>query len=256
MTKRRLRDRVYRPIVARAITSPTGLVAGSAAAAALLAAGAPVGAAAATGLLAWALPVARAVLSGGPWRRKRPSRADLPKRWASHLADADEALECYRRSIRRCAPGPLRDRLDLLEEDFVESVERCVDLARWGAEAEAARKELDPARIERAGRPAGEQARHVAADQREVMARLDAVTDEAHARLVLINGRLDEAVGRAVEMAGQAGHGSSVDRDLGSGEVASKLRALRAALDEVEGLDPEHRNHNRGRRSRRATSTE
>ena len=257
MTRVRLRDRIYRPIVARAITSPAGVVAGSAAAAALLAGGAPVAGAVAAGALAWAVPIVRAVFSGGIGRARRhvTDAQDLPERWTAHLEDAEQALARYRRAVRPCSSGPLRDRLEVLEDDFVESVERCTDLALWGAEAEAARQELDPARIERSARSTGSHARHVAQDQRDVMARLDAVTSEAHGRLVLINGRLDEAVGRAVEMAGKSRRRAG-GRDLGSGEVASKLRALRAALDEVDGLGVEHRSHSRSGRSGRATSAE
>ena len=257
MTRPRLRDRIYRPVVARAITSPVGVVAGSAAAAGLLASGAPVAGAVAAGALAWAVPIIRAVFSGGiGWRRRAVTDpADLPERWAAHLEDAEKALARYRRAVGRCTAGPLRERLELLEDEFMESVERCSDLALWGAEAEAARQELDPARIERTARSAGRHARHVADDQRDVMARLDAVIDEANGRLVMINGRLDEAVGRAVEMAGKSRRRAG-GRDLGAGEVASKLRALRAALDEVDELGVEHRSSTRSSRSRRAASPE
>ncbi len=57
--------------------------------------------------------------------------------------------------------------------DFRESVERCRDLARWGADAQVACRELDPGRIERTARPAGDEARHPARDQREVKERLE-----------------------------------------------------------------------------------
>ena len=232
------------------------MVAGSTAAAALLAGGAPVAGAVAAGALAWAVPIVRAVFSGGKGRRAEVVDAeDLPERWAAHLEDAEEALASYRRAVRRCSAGPLRDRLEVLEDDFVESVERCSDLALWGAEAEAARLELDPAEVERAARSTGSHARHVAKDQRDVMARLDAVTEEADARLVLINGRLDEAVGRAVEIAGKSRRRAG-GQDLGAGEVATKLGALRAALDEVDGLGVEHRSNSRSRPTRRASSSE
>jgi hypothetical protein len=170
---------------------------------------------------------------------RRITVESLPARWAAPLADAQEALGRYRLALHRCPPGPLRSRLEDLEAEFSDSIERCRELARWGADAQAAARELDPGGIERAARPTGAQARYVARDQREVKDRLHAVQGESAARLALINGRLDEAVGRAVEMAGRAawaGPAGAADLDLGAGELAAELRALRAALDEVEGL--------------------
>lgn len=187
------------------------------------------------------VPAVRAV-------RRGPGRApphvpaavdDLPPRWAAPVKDAEQAHSRYRRALLRCPKGPLRNRLEEAESDFLESVAGCAELARWGAEAEGARGELDPEAVRRGAGRIGDQAGFAAEDQREVIDRLEAVMHEAKARLVLINGRLDEAVGRAVEMAGRAGRvgrGGTGGPDVGAGELATDLRALRAALDEMDGL--------------------
>lgn len=245
MTRLRLRDRFFRPSVARAITSPAGLVVGSTAAAILLAGGAPVSGAVAAGALAWVVPVLRSVFRGqtpildpGRWADDA-----LPEHWAAPVDDAREALRRYRRVMARCEAGPLRDRLEELEAEFDASVTRCRDLAQWGADAEAARNELDPPGIERRARASAKQAKKAAAAQREVRGRLASVSDQAMARLALINGRLDEAVGRAVEMAARLDCDDEGDLDREAGEMAAELRLLQAALEEVEALrlDPAQR---------------
>jgi len=231
---------------------------GSVAAGALLAAGGPVAGAVLTGLAAWALPVLRAVFRDPlPSARSRSPVLDaLPQRWAATVEDARRALKSYERAVARCSKGPLRDRLEALEAEFTSSVERCVELAWWGAEAEAARREMDPVAVERAARSAGSHARSAAADQREVMARLDAVSAEAKARLVVINGRLDEAVGRAVEIAGKVDAEDPAGVDLAAGEVATKLRWLRAALAEADALRPDGARGAASERQRGATSVD
>ena len=234
----RLRDRIYRPSVARALTSPAGLLVGAAAASGLLASGAPVPAAIITGAVAWVVPVLRAVAQDlfPTSHRERQPVGELPRKWAAKVEDAQQAMASYERAVARCPSGPLRDRLEALATGFVGSVERGSALAQWGAEAAAARAELDPPAVERAARSAGKHARNAAADQREVLARLDAVILEARSRLIVINGRLDEAVGRAVEIAGKADTEDERELAIGAGEVATRLRSLQAALEEVDGI--------------------
>lgn len=224
--------------MARAITSPAGVALGSSVAAGFLASGAPVGGAVIMGLAAWALPVVRAMHQPKPNAAPSlpASTEDLPHSWEAPVSDARRALKRYRRSLAQCPSGPLRRRLEDLEDDFEESVRRCEHLARWGAEAEMAEKELDPNAVERAARHVGDSAHRAAADQREVRTRLETVQGEAKARLALINARLDEAVGRAVEMVGRAGQArddGAGGLDMGAGELASELGALRSALEEV-----------------------
>lgn len=241
MTRARLRDRIYRPGVARALTSPAGLLVGAGATSALLATGAPVPAAVAAGALAWAVPVIRAVSRRLFPSRRRAPRGELPRKWAARVDDARRARDSYERAVARCPAGPLRERLEALGTGVADSVERCSALAHRGAEAEAAKAELEPMALERAARSAGKHARQAAADQRDVLVRLDAVIDEAKAWLVVINGRLDEAVGRAVEIAATADAEDERELALGAGEVAARLRSLQAALEEVDGIGEDRR---------------
>ncbi len=78
----------------------------------------------------------------------------------------------------------------------------------------------------------------------------------AKARLVVINGRLDEAVGRAVEIAGKVDADDPAGVDLAAGEVATKLRWLRAALAEADALQPDGARGAAPERQRGATSVD
>ncbi|MBW3556952.1 MAG: hypothetical protein KY454_08455, partial [Actinobacteria bacterium] len=196
----RLRDRFFRAPVARAITSPAGIVSGSLAAAVLLGAGAPLAAALLAAVGAWAVPVGRAMARvPGFTTASRTMRSEIRGKWKAAVVDAEDAAARFQRAIEGARRGPLRDRLVELEEDVLQSLDSCRDLAAWGADAESARRELDPRAMERVADRAGKPARDAALSQRQLIAQLREVEREARARLVLINGRLDEAVGRAVE---------------------------------------------------------
>lgn len=237
----RWRDRVFRRSVGAATTAPAAIVLGSTAAAAALATGLPVLVAVAAGAAAWLLPALRAVARplSPAYRRRKQVLAEVAGRWKAFVVDAEGALSRFRRARDRLPRGPLRDRLDEFEAELEESVDSCADLARWGHEAAAARAELDPSALEDAGAgldaPMAALARAAAADQRDLRGQLKAVESEAAGRLRVINGRLDEAVGRAVELAGRA-RSRRDDLDLGTGELAARVSALREAVAEVEGL--------------------
>ncbi len=72
------------------------------------------------------------------------------------------------------------------------------------------------------------------------------MADQAMGRLALINGRLDEAVGRAVEMAARIDCDEEGELDLGAGEMAAELRSLQLALEEVDALQLHGRRAARG----------
>ena len=248
----RLRDRLFQPRVARALTSPAGIAVGSATVGTLLASGAPVAACVIAGLLAWAAPVVSAmrrapgVRSGGSKRRTKKGDAAASPEWADAVADAERAVARFQRSVDGCDAGPLLDRLHELEEDVLQSLEACEHLARVGAEAESARRELDPAAMERAARRGNRRAATDAAEsQRQLISELLEIEDDARSRLAVINGRLDEAVGRAVEIVGRAGGGrwrrGATDTDDSSAELSDELRALSRALHEVDAHDHPHR---------------
>lgn len=242
----RLRDRFFQPGVARAITSPAGIAGGAVVAGGLIAGGAHPVLCALAGLVGWGVPVVRAMqrVPGLGGRRRRPApvaKGGEQDAWAAAVADAEAAVDRFEATVERYRAGPLHDRLRELEEDVFQSLEAARELARTGSEAEAARRELAPARLQREGRRAGRAAEDAAASQRRLVTQLLAVEDEARVKLVLLNGRLDEAVGRATELLAR----SVLSPDERSGsvvdEVARELERLSAALHEVEPHEHPHR---------------
>ena len=245
----RLRDRFFQPGVARAITSPAGIAGGAVVAGGLIAGGAHPVLCALAGLVGWGVPVVRAMqrVPGLGGRRRLRGRAGKGERgtkpdpWTAAIIDAEAAADRFEATVERYRDGPLLDRLRELEEDVFQSLEAARELARTGCEAEAARRELAPARLQREGRRAGRAAEDAAASQRRLATQLAAVEDEARTKLVLLNGRLDEAVGRATELLAR----SVLSPDERSGsvvdEVAKELERLSAALHEVEPHEHPHR---------------
>lgn len=235
----RLRDRFFQPGVARAITSPAGIAAGSVAAGSLIAGGAHPVLCALAGLVGWGVPVVRAMqrvrgLGGPPRPARGKASSSRPDAWSKAVADAEAAADRFEATVARYREGPLLDRLRELEEDVFQSLGAAHELARVGAEAESARRELDPAAMKRAAGRAGRAAEDAAADQRALITQLLEVEDEARTKLVVLNGRLDEAVGRATALLGRTvlsptGAGESVLDD-----VARELERLSDALHEVE----------------------
>lgn len=244
----RLRDRFFQPGVARAITSPAGIAGGAVVAGGMIAGGAHPVLCALAGLVGWGVPVVRAMqrVPGLGGRRRRPAPAKGAKGagrdpWGEAIADAEAAADRFEATVGRYREGPLLDRLRELEEDVFQSLDAARELARTGSEAEAARRELAPARLQRDGRRAGRAAEDAAASQRRLITQLLAVEDEARTKLLLLNGRLDEAVGRATELLAR----SVLSPDERSGsvvdEVARELERLSAALHEVEPHEHPHR---------------
>ena len=108
------RDRFYTPQVARAMTSPSGIVAGGAGAAIGVLVGlGPIGAVIGA-IIAWVARVGIAI----PRRQRAPStRIDpfsLGDRWNRLVRDAQQAQHSFDRALRGTPPGPLRDRLDVI----------------------------------------------------------------------------------------------------------------------------------------------
>lgn len=246
----RLRDRFFTAGVARAITSPAGIVAGSTAAAVFLGGGAHPAMSILAGVAAWAVPVARAMqrvpgmssATGRAKKGRKGSEERVGPEWQAAVVDAEAAVDRFQQSIEDCRTGPLRDRLIELEEDVLQSLDTCRDLAAWGAEVEEARRELNPAAMERVARRSGKAAADAATTQRQLVAELLQIEDEARVRLALINGRLDEAVARGVEIVGHAfGLGGRVRGDGDdAARVAAQLTALSAALHEVDQHEHPH----------------
>ena len=247
-TKPRLRDRFFQAKVARAITAPSGLVAGSLVAGAFVSSGAHPLWCVLGGLAGWGVPVLRAMKDVPGLRKvsapKTGNANAKPDEWALAVADAEDAVDRFLAAVERCEAGPTLERLRELEEDVLQSLDSVHQLAESGREAEAARRELDPAAMTKAARRGGRQAEDAAVSQRQLIAELLDVADDARTRLTVINGRLDEAVGRAIEILARG----VTDRLAGPGaaeggvaaEVAAELGRLSAALHEVDAHEHPH----------------
>jgi hypothetical protein len=245
-----LRDRFFTPPVARAITSPTGILAlGAGAAAGILLGGGPIGAVVA-GLLLWGGRIGLAIPRAPADARIDPFTLSEP--WRHFVTDALQARNRFHDSVRRARAGPLRDRLGEIESRVDTGVREVWRIARQGHALVDARRRIDPDAVRR----------HIAATQANAQQpwasgsalertleslqaqlasaeRLERVIGDADSRLRLLNARLDEAAARTIELAVQAhdvtdlsGLGDDVD------QMVDEMEALRQAIEETGGGSP------------------
>lgn len=241
------------PAGARAVTWPGAIVAAGAGAALMIAAGAGGVAAAAVGAVAYAGTVAARIP-----RRLRAPRLDvasLPESWRVFVTEALDARRRYGQATTRAAAGPLRERLRAIGDQIEQAVQESWRIARYGADLEAALRQLDPvsqverrlARVE-AELAAGGQSRPHTSDhdlkatadalrsQLASIERLTTLARHTRDRLELLDARLDEAVARAVELSLNAADAGAAQR-LGSDVegIVTEMEALRLALEETRG---------------------
>ena len=239
-----LRDRFFTQKVARAITSPSAIVAtGAGSAIGLVAFGlGPVGIAGAVGLglAAWAIRVAAAV-GRGP----KPDRIDafaLSEPWRSLVQDAVQAQRSYADALRRARPGPLLDRLHETEARLDESVEECWKVAQSGHALSQAYGTIDTAAIERSLATIGSDGRpdddtktatvQALEAQLDAAKRMRSTLDNTRSQLELLNARLDEAVTRTIELTTTGSdtvNASTIDSAVAG--VTTEMEALRQALE-------------------------
>jgi hypothetical protein len=242
MGRRTFRDRFFSPPVARAMTSPLGLVLAAAGAGlGVLAFGNPVGAVA-LAAAAWAGRVAVAIP-----RDPRPERIDpftLGEPWRRPVQDALQARTRFREAVNEARSGPLRERMEDIGARIEHGVEEAWRVARSGQALSTARKRIDVGGARRrlddlAGNGAEDDASASTAAalraQVESAERLDATIEGAKARLSLTNARLDEAAARAAELS-VAAHDVAELRGLGDDvdALVADLEALRLGLEEVQ----------------------
>ena len=244
--RRTFGQRLRTPQVARAMFSPSAiLAAGAGAAVAILAGGWAVAPVVAVG--GWAGRVLLAV----PRRdRSGDVRAgSLPEPWRSFVRDAQQASGRFAALLSKVQPGPLHDELASIGLQVDEGVRACWDVAKRGAALDAARASLQLPRAEaelqrlqgerslRAQQRMGLESLDAAigAVQRQLQAgqRVEATAFEARDKLRTLNAQLDEAVAAAVEVAVRPAVGTGGLGDQVQG-VVDQLGALRQALDEAE----------------------
>lgn len=239
---RSLRNRFFTPRVARALTSPSGiLLAGVGAAAGILLGGPVVGAA--VGIGAWAARVAAAIP-----RDDRP-QIDLDalrSPWRDYVREALDAQRRYADVVRTARGGPLRRRLEEIGVRLQDGVQESWRIAQRGMALERGLWQLDVPAIQQQLVRAQHEARTTGSSSAERIVeslraqlgtaeRLRRVTEDASSRLRLLDARMDEAVARAVELslsgddASVSGLGSEVDN------LVLDMEALRQALEETGG---------------------
>ena len=249
-----LRDRFFTRQVARAITSPLGILLGGAVAAVTIVAGVPLVAALPLGVAAWAGKVALSIPRD---RRERIDPFTLQEPWRRYVQEALQARNRIDEAVGRTRPGPLRDHLAEIAARMHTGVEECWLIAKRGQTLVEARRGIDVADVDRQlaeiadAQGADPQAAEAGADaappdpalarvaeslgvQRATAERLDRVIGQAHSELRMLDARLDEAVARTLELSAHASADTSVE-GLGTDvdALVTEMESLRQALEET-----------------------
>lgn len=247
MARLSLRDRFFTPPVARALTSPGGILLAGAGAAVGIVAGLPIAAAAAVGAVAWAGRVAFAIPRNPTKEHIDPFTLQDP--WRKFVRDALDARRQFGEALGQADPGPLRDRLAEIADRIDTGVSESWRIARAGQALTDARARIDSNDVSRQlndlGLPPGTRPTQGSALAGTVDAleaqlgtaqRMDAVIVDTRDRLRLLDARLDEAVTRAIELSvrGQRAEDlGSLSDDVDS--LVGEMESLRQALDETDG---------------------
>lgn len=252
MPRLSFRDRFFTPPVARAITSPSGILLAGAGAAVGIVAGLPVLAAAAVGAAAWAVRVAVAVPRNPSGRHIDPFTLQDP--WRRFVSDALSARRQFDEAVGQARAGPLRDRLSEIADRVATGVEESWRIALAGQAMADARARIDVGDIQyqlaqlelppgATPPPGSALAGTYDALQAQLgtARRMDAVIVDTRDRLRLLDARLDEAVTRAIELSVRAQGAEdlgALSQDVDS--LVGEMESLRQALDETEapGLPP------------------
>jgi hypothetical protein len=243
VSRRSFRDRFLTPPVARAITSPSGILLAGVGASAAILVGLPIAAIVGVGAAAWAGRVALAV----PRNATDSEHIDpfaLQDPWRTFVRSAQQARRKFDDAVRAAHHGPMRERLTEIGGRLDDAVDECWRVARQGQALTDARSTLDIADAQRElatlDRSSPSQSKTADALQAQLASgqRLEATINDARDRLRLLDARMDEAVARAVELSVEGGDadlqglGSDVDGLVGD------MEALRQGLEETEQASP------------------
>jgi hypothetical protein len=241
-----LRDRFYTPRVARAIMSPTGILAAGGGLAVGLAAGLPVVAAVGLGAGLWGLRVGVAMRP-----RTRGERIDpftLQEPWRGFVQDALANRAKFRQAADRTRPGPLSDTLHEIAGRIDTGVDEAWQVAQRGHELVESRRQIDTVTIDRELSEATSDQERTPDDpnvsstvaslqaQRATAERMDRLVDSTRSQLRLLDARMGEAMVRALELSTAALDDrslSSLSNDVDT--LVTDMEALRQALDETQG---------------------
>lgn len=246
MARLSFRDRFFTPPVARAITSPSGILALGAGAGVGVLTGGGILAAVVGALVAFAARVGLAIPRANPGE-ERIDPFTLAEPWRFYVRDAIQARNRFTEAVGSARKGPMRDRLHEIEARVEQGVREVWRIARRGHDLVSARRRLDPQSIRRdieateanAAQPWAEgstveRTLESLRAQLSTVERLERVIADADGRLRLLNARLDEAAARTIELSVQAqdaaelgGLGADVDA------MVDEMEALRQAIEET-----------------------
>jgi hypothetical protein len=242
-----LRDRFFTPPVARAITSPLGILALGAGASIGILLGGGLAGAVVLGLVGWGGRVAAAIPRAPADARIDPFTLADP--WRRYVTDALQARTRFAEAVGSAREGPMRDRLVEIQSRVDTGVEEVWRIARRGHDLVDARRRVDPEAIRRdiaateahAEQPwatdsTTQRTLESLRAQLGTVERLERVIGDADSQLRLLNARLDEAAARTIELSVQAhdvtelgGLGDDVD------QMVDEMEALRLAIEETGG---------------------
>ncbi len=250
------RDRFFSPPVARALTSPSGIIA--------LGAGAAIGILATIGTGGLLGPIVGGLLGGAVGYGGRVAVA-IPRNgatanidpfgvnepWRHAVQDSIQARRRYTDAIKSFRDGPLRDALHETGDRIDDAVSECWKVAQQGQLLSTARKRIDDREIQwelqqaAAQIPPGAaatptQARTIASlnAQADTARRMDALISSTYDELRLINARLDEAVTQAIELSvTNQGDLAPVSSDVE--DIVDSLTALRTAMTSLGDERPQ-----------------
>jgi hypothetical protein len=242
MARPSFRDRFFTPRVAEAIMSPLGILLAGVGAAAGILVGLPVVAAAGIGVAAWGGRVIAAVPRAAPSARVAPSSLSEP--WRSYGVQAVEAKKRFDNVVDSVAPGPLRERLELLSGRLDQGVDESWRIARRGHQIGAAIAKIDTVSAQaeladlryRLGEaaPSPAQAQTIEALEAQLASadRLTALAERARDRLRLLDARFDELLARTVEVSVSGGDTDMLGEDVDG--LVRELETLRMAMEEAD----------------------
>ena len=173
----------------------------------------------------------------------RVAPSSLSEPWRSYGVQAEDAKRRFDHVVGSVAPGPLRERLELMSGRLDDGVDESWRIARRGHEIGNAIGKIDTVSAEaeladlrrRLGPevPSPAQAQTIEALEAQLASanRLTTLAEQSRDRLRLLDARFDELLARTVEVSVGAGDTEVLGEDVDG--LVSELEALRIAMDEA-----------------------
>ncbi|NLD75922.1 MAG: hypothetical protein GX643_04570 [Acidimicrobiales bacterium] len=249
MAQLSFRDRFFSPPVARALTSPSGILSFGAGAAVGIVATAPVSVplAAVGAVVGGVVGLGARIAVALPRNSAKPSidAFAVQEPWRHAVLDAIRAQGRFTKAVRTFRDGPLKTAVGAVGDRMDDAVDECWQVAQRGQLLTEARRaindretawELQQAQNALGGNtPNDTQARTIRSleSQLETAARMDALIESTKDRLDLLNARLDESVTRAIELSVSGGQSGVASLDDDVEGIVDELASLRLAIEDL-----------------------